>query len=641
MPELSFASSKSPAATASPSAPAAGDAATFSSASATSTAAGDGVGGTRNAGGTRRWRWLAAAILVLAAILRLWQLDLRPAHFDEGVNGMFIDRMQANGFYKYDPKNYHGPLHFYALFLSKVLFGRDLWALRLPTALISLAAVALALKFSRFFGRPIAGLAALGLALSPACVYFGRDAIHESWLLYFLLLTLYGIYGLWRDNRRQDLWALGLGLTGMVLTKETYIIHVTCFLAAGCVLFLWENIRPSHAPPGRLPAGDWTGRDALAVAAVCLGLIVLFYTGTFFNPSGLQGIFTTFSSWAQKSVEGEGHRKFWHYWLRLLWWREAWALGGLILGVLWLAWSRRDWQMRYLAIYSTGALVAYSIVPYKTPWCILAMVWPFFFLAAAGLVALARFGRTGPVAAALAVVALAGWTGWQTWLVNFRHYADDDEPYSYVQTSTQVDRIISPLLALVRDRPANFHRSGLVLSNSPHPLPWLLGDFSNVGYFYLPRRPTNYNVDFLIVADDRIGEAEEKLTDRYFRETNITLRPALGPMALYLRASVFAPLLPPGRVPEFDPGEGVVSVGAAQRETTPEDGAGSEAEEGEMDEESEGVITEEEGGGSAAESPAGAAAANASAPGAAAATAATAGAPAAPAAQSAGAASPR
>ena len=526
----------------------------------------------------RRWRWLAFGILALASGLRLWQLDLRPPHFDEGVNGMFTDRMLAGGFYKYDPKNYHGPLHFYALLLCKVLLGRSVWALRLTTALVSLAAVALTLNFSRFFGRPIAWLAALGLALSPACVYYGRDAIHESWLLFFLLLTLYGIYGLWRDNRRQDLWALGLGLTGMVLTKETYIIHVTCFLAAGCVVFVWETLLPSREPPGAPPEAAWDWRDGLLVAAVCLGLIVFFYSGTFFYPAGLEGLFTTFTSWAHKSVEGEGHRKFWHYWLRLLWRREAWALAGLVAGVAWLAWSRRDWRLRYLAIYGTGTLVAYSIVPYKTPWCIVSIIWPFYFLLGAALVALARVGKTGQLCAGALLLGACGWTGWQTVQVNFRHYADEHEPYSYVQTSTQLHLLTDPLLALAHESPVNCHRPGLVLSNSPHPLPWILGDFSAVGYFYLPRKPADYNVDFLIVGEDRIGEAELQLKDRYFRTKDILLRPALDPMTLYLRASVFAHLLPAGRVPEFDPAEGVISVGPPQMEGEAGERTGEEEE---------------------------------------------------------------
>jgi hypothetical protein len=69
-------------------------------------------------------------IVALAALLRVLFLGVKPPHFDEGINGWFVDQMTKNGFYRYDPTNYHGPLHFYILFLSQTLFGRNVWALR-------------------------------------------------------------------------------------------------------------------------------------------------------------------------------------------------------------------------------------------------------------------------------------------------------------------------------------------------------------------------------------------------------------------------------------------------------------------------------------------------------------------------------
>jgi hypothetical protein len=76
-----------------------------------------------------------------AAAARLVLLSMKPPHFDEGVNGWFVDQMTHTGFYHYDPTNYHGPFHFYVLFLFQTLFGRHIWALRLPLALISVATV--------------------------------------------------------------------------------------------------------------------------------------------------------------------------------------------------------------------------------------------------------------------------------------------------------------------------------------------------------------------------------------------------------------------------------------------------------------------------------------------------------------------
>ena len=99
--------------------------------------------------------WVPWAIIALGAFLRFLLLSMKPAHFDEGINGWFVDQMVRNGFYSYDPTNYHGPLHFYALFLSQTLFGRDIWALRLPVVLVSISCVYLMLKFEPFVGRNI------------------------------------------------------------------------------------------------------------------------------------------------------------------------------------------------------------------------------------------------------------------------------------------------------------------------------------------------------------------------------------------------------------------------------------------------------------------------------------------------------
>src|SRR3954447_9571804 len=87
----------------------------------------------------RAWRipalaWPEIAIIAVALLLRFTLLDIKPAHFDEGVNGFFVDQMTRTGSYHYDPTNFHGPLHFYVLFVFQTLLGREAWVLRLPIA---------------------------------------------------------------------------------------------------------------------------------------------------------------------------------------------------------------------------------------------------------------------------------------------------------------------------------------------------------------------------------------------------------------------------------------------------------------------------------------------------------------------------
>src|SRR6185503_5232617 len=141
--------------------------------------------------------WTPWLILALAAFLRFFLLEIKPPHFDEGINGWFVDaHIIKEGFYRYDPTNYHGPLHFYILFLSETLFGRNLWALRLPIVLVSIVTVWLCLKFEPFVGRPASRIAALAMAISPGFVFYGRYSIHEAWLTFFSMLFILGLLGL-------------------------------------------------------------------------------------------------------------------------------------------------------------------------------------------------------------------------------------------------------------------------------------------------------------------------------------------------------------------------------------------------------------------------------------------------------------
>src|SRR5882724_4289456 len=111
--------------------------------------------------------WTPWLILALAVFLRFFLLDIKPPHFDEGINGWFVDQMVKTGFYRYDPTNYHGPLHFYILLVCQTLLGRNLWAIRLPVVLASIFSIHLTLKFEPFVGRNVSRIAAIAMAVSP------------------------------------------------------------------------------------------------------------------------------------------------------------------------------------------------------------------------------------------------------------------------------------------------------------------------------------------------------------------------------------------------------------------------------------------------------------------------------------------
>ena len=486
--------------------------------------------------------WTPWLIIGLATFLRFFLLGMKPPHFDEGINGWFVDQMVRNGFYKYDPTNYHGPLHFYVLFLSQTLFGRNLWALRLPVVLVSISCVWLTLKFEPFVGRNVSRLAALAMAVSPGFVFYGRYSIHEAWLVLFTMLFFVGLFGLWKFGTANYLWCAGMGLTGMILSKETYILHVGCTMIA--VAVCWVSNYFNKLEDSRPATQTWDYVDLAVVIGTGVALIIFFYSGTFFNWNGVKGLYQAYLPWFKTGSEGHGHQKPWYYWLRLIARYEWPVLAGLVLCLFSVRF--KNVALRYLAIYSVGTLIAYSIVKYKTPWCIISFIWPFTFsFGAAVLLVPLTYKR---VVYLVSAILLTGSLGYCVWLNYFR-CTTETEPYVYVQTYNDVYKFTDPLLQLAHSDPSAYQLVGHIIRASPYPLPWMLDDFGRVGYYEKDNLPAKVDGDFLLVQQDKIATVEAKLHESYYTFP-MTIRPYQDPSKAYFNAKIFKSFFP-GRWPDF------------------------------------------------------------------------------------------
>jgi uncharacterized protein (TIGR03663 family) len=147
----------------------------------------------------RTWVIAGVAILFVAAFLRLYDLNLVPLHHDEGVNGNFLVRLVREGYYHYDPANYHGPTLYYfsAVYpwILRLLFGPNAQdhyglttiAIRCVPALFGIATVALVFTLRRNLGTIATLAAAFLLAISPGAIYLSRYFIHETLFVFFTL----------------------------------------------------------------------------------------------------------------------------------------------------------------------------------------------------------------------------------------------------------------------------------------------------------------------------------------------------------------------------------------------------------------------------------------------------------------------
>lgn len=494
----------------------------------------------------KKYDWQLISLLLLASFLHFSLLGLRPPHHDEGVFGYFVDQIREKGFYKYDPTNYHGPLHYYIMFFFQTLFGRTIEVLRLPDALISILSVYWLTLFSPFVGRKTAFISAFAMALSPGFIYFGGFASQEPFQVFYTILILWGLLGLWHDGAKKYLWAIGIGFTLNFLNKETYIIPVGCFILAWITLLIFERFSPSaHF---QISKQTWTKKDLFWVVFICFALAVFFYSGTFFNVQGLIDLFQPYTAWYKTGFTGGGHDKPFIYWGKLILRYEHISLLGFLACIRYMLPHTNKW-IRYIAIYGLGVFLAYSIIPYKTTWCIINILWPFYFVFGDMVSHLLETKNKFLFKGIMYLLFLI--TTVISFRLNYVNNTNEKEPYVYVQTYNEYKKIIEPLFKLTKQDPSKYQLTGNALLSSYWPIPWILGDFTMIGYYTKDISPSNYDADFILAEQARINEAEAKMHNKYFTDT-FRIHSAQNPTKAYFNTETFKNIFPE-REPDFVP----------------------------------------------------------------------------------------
>jgi hypothetical protein len=340
----------------------------------------------------------------------------------------------------------------------------------------------------------------------------------------------------------------------MILTKETYAIHVACALLA--IPTLAVSYALSRVPDAKPAKQTWSWIDLAMIVIVGGFAIVFFYSGTFFNWDGVKGLYLAFKAWTETGAAGHGHEKAWDYWFKIMgpsleagradfFGYELPMLLGLILCLF--CQKFKNLNLRYLAIYGAGSFVAYSLVKYKTPWCVISFGWPLLFVFG-GAIMLVRPKHLRFVQRTIGVVLSISLAS-SIWLNYFR-CSSPDEPYAYVQTYNDIFKLTTPLLTMAKRDPSNYHLTGHLIRSSIYPLPWVLGDFDRVGYYEGGNMPANLDGDFLMVQQDKIKDVESKLKGTYYTDM-MTLRNYQDPSKIFFSAKVFKEVFP-GKAPDFD-----------------------------------------------------------------------------------------
>jgi uncharacterized protein (TIGR03663 family) len=510
----------------------------------------------------RAWLVAVVVVLLLAAALRLYALDLKPLHHDEGVNGFFLTNLLRQGVYHYDPANYHGPTLYYLTLPVVALFGLTTFAIRFVPVLFGIGTVWLVLALRRRVGAIAALTAAALVAVSPACVFYSRYFIHETPFVFFTLGIVVAALRFQETGAPRYLLLASASAAMLFATKETAFISIGTLGLAWLSAFVWVRLttggvggRVAQARRGAQarPAGDEeaagfaalraSGQMVATVAgAVALFVFIwmVFYSSFFTNRGGVfWDSFEAFRIWKGTGMS-EFHSKPVYTYVKWLLEEEGaiLILGGL--GALAALFEPRKNRFAvFAAAWGFGLLAAYSLISYKTPWLVLNFVVP---LAIAGGYAVqavggwgAREGRWRRGAsqwrlAALAVAAVAvGGSLYQTIVLNFREYDNDQYPYVYSQTQRQVYGLVKEIEQL--GERAGTKEPGFGMASPDYwPLPWYFRDNPRAGFegriatYYDPKTTLA-----VIGRDDQLPQLQRLLDEDYQRVGDLyPLRPGVN-----------------------------------------------------------------------------------------------------------------
>jgi uncharacterized protein (TIGR03663 family) len=420
-------------------------------------------------------------------------------HTDEAVHALKFGALLETGAYRFDPREYHGPALYYFTLVSTWFRGErklaetDETTLRIVPAVFGTGLVVLFLFLSKGLGRNAAMFGALFTAVSPAMVFYSRYYIHEMLFVFFTFGMI--VCGYRYLDRPTFPSALSAGTFAglMHATKETCVIPwaaVGLYLAA---VRLFHKKAGSSESPVRWP------HVAAGLGAAVL-VSILFYSSFFTHPKGVLDSVLTYGTVFGRASQNSFHVHPWYYYFRMLgFWKAqggpAWSEGLILLLSLFgvaAAFSRggkqeRDsMRVRFLAAFAAVTALAYSMIPYKTPWNMLVFLQGLILLAGVGAAFLLDRVRKTFLKTVLtaALIAGAAHLAWQSLLAIGKYDCDPKNPYVYahpgrdvINVSERVHRIAKASLDGL-----NIYVEVIFPKHEYWPLPWYFRDLPNTGW---------------------------------------------------------------------------------------------------------------------------------------------------------------
>jgi len=373
-------------------------------------------------------------LVLLAALLRFWDLGSRMLHHDESLHAVYSWYLYIGKGYVHDPMM-HGPFLFELNALVYFLLGATDATARVAPALFGTVLVGLPYFLRDRIGRSGALVASLLLMVSPTILYYSRFIRHDIYQIFFMTLLVIATFRYLAERKTWYLY-FSVGVTSLAFSdkEDTYflmaiLLTFLLFLSGSDVLDVILRGKPAVQPatdvlvllgtlilplfsalpyfvtrtksPTTIDIVFTVSFAILFAIGAAIGLrwnrhlwtwsavlfwtiFIVLYTTFFSNPGGVYtGIFGALRYWIDQQGVARGGQP-WFYYLVLLPMYEFLAVGvGLVSIPYWI--RHRTLFTDFLLYWAATSMVLWGWASEKMPWMVIEMSLPFILLAATTL----------------------------------------------------------------------------------------------------------------------------------------------------------------------------------------------------------------------------------------------------------------
>lgn len=317
-----------------------------------------------------------------------------------------------------------------------------------------------------------------------AWIFFAVEAV----LVFFVIRMLTA----WNDGR-PIYFLLAAACTSLFFaTKETAFITLGTMVIAVFCIWMWERFQPGrvgtengivdrHLNWANFREALGSGMDLylilVAAAVLFIYLWILFFSSFFTYPEGVAASVKAYMIWTTTGSRDHADNGL----LAYLKWAMRIEAPIVVLSAIGTAiafFQARHRFAMFAGLWTVGLFLAYTIIPYKTPWLALSFLLPACIAAGYGINEIAasesKFGR--PLSAVLAVAGL-GILGYQTYQLNFVRYDDDRMPYVYAHTRREFLDLVAEIDNYAAVSGQEKQTAVDVVSADYWPLVWYVKDY--------------------------------------------------------------------------------------------------------------------------------------------------------------------